>query len=112
MFLEWIFFGKIFSEKISFCGKEQMTPPGVENFVPAKLFPWKIFWPRNFFFLLAKYFPGKNLAGTKKCQPHRCFFPEFGHKKILSGGDFLKKICQANFFPQMSGKEPFFEVFS
>ena len=66
MFLEWIFFGKIFSEKIFFCGKEQMTPPGVENFVPARKFPGKYFGREIFFFLLAKYFPGKNLGGNKK----------------------------------------------
>ena len=74
-FWSGFFLEKIFAEKICFCGKEQMTPPWGTLFVPAKLFPWKIFWPRNFFFLLAKYFPGKNLAGTKKMSTPPLLFP-------------------------------------
>ena len=82
MFLEWIFFGKIFSEKIFFCGKEQMTPPGVENFVPARKFPGKYFGREIFFFFSQNIFQGKILAGTKKCQPHRCLSPlNLGTKK-------------------------------
>ena len=76
------FFGKIFSEKISFCGKEQMTPPGVENFVPAKLFPWKIFWPRNFFFSSRKIFSReKSWRGQKNVNPTVAFPLNLGIKK-------------------------------
>ena len=70
MFLEWIFFGKIFSEKISFCGKEQMTPPGVENFVRE-----------IFFFFSQNIFQGKILRGQKNVNPTVAFSLNLGIKK-------------------------------
>ena len=97
-----------------FCAQIQgKSNGGVETFfVPAKIFPWKIFCEKKKKISRPKYFPGNFLAGTKFSTPGGviCSFPQ---KEIFSEKIFPEKIHSKNMKSQFKQKKRhFFILFS